>query len=276
MHRKRREGWLQRCPLSYDQARCVHPPSVECFAIQAFSIVFDFGPKLMPKVQNQTTIRKVCIVIQPVLITSFKSLFYLQRGSRETLHASRLETRVKCCPRRNQRRAAQAVWVRCEPSNLQHNSKTDELAVVLSEENRICHPGTLLIQAERGNPFRERRQVSENSELGKKFEPGVQFQCEQTSSIDQPSRFTRGSEVESTTSSWYSSFREKKVVKGLTAFSDKQSFAPHLTSTFSLGVWLKARKRITYLSSPHRVHRLGSAQVYSSFSEPVVLQIRHI
>ena len=45
MVRKRREGWLQHCPLSYDQARCIHPPSAECYAIQAFSIASDFDPK---------------------------------------------------------------------------------------------------------------------------------------------------------------------------------------------------------------------------------------
>ena len=37
--------------------------------------------------------------------------------------------------------------------------------------------------------------MSENSELFKKSKPGAQFQCEWISSVDQPSRFTRGSEV---------------------------------------------------------------------------------
>ena len=70
MSRQRREGWLQHCPLSYDQARCIHPPSAECYAIQAFSIASDFDPKRMPKVQNQITMRKVCIVIQSLLSRS--------------------------------------------------------------------------------------------------------------------------------------------------------------------------------------------------------------
>ena len=48
----------------YDQARCIHPPSVECYAIQAFSIASDFDPQLMPKIQNQIAMRKVSIVIQ--------------------------------------------------------------------------------------------------------------------------------------------------------------------------------------------------------------------
>ena len=33
--RQRREGWLQHCPLSYNQARCIHPPFAECYGIQA-------------------------------------------------------------------------------------------------------------------------------------------------------------------------------------------------------------------------------------------------
>ena len=67
MSRQRREGWLQRCPLSHDQARCMHPPFAECYAIQAFSIASDFDPQLMPKIQNQITMRKVCIVIQSLV-----------------------------------------------------------------------------------------------------------------------------------------------------------------------------------------------------------------
>ena len=67
MSGQRREGWLQRCPLSYDQAGCIHPPSVECYVIQAFSIASDFDPQLMPKIQNQIAMRKVCIVIQSLL-----------------------------------------------------------------------------------------------------------------------------------------------------------------------------------------------------------------
>ena len=32
---------------SHDQARCIHPPFAECYAIQAFSIASDFGPQLI-------------------------------------------------------------------------------------------------------------------------------------------------------------------------------------------------------------------------------------
>ena len=81
--RKRREGWLQRCPLSYDLAHCIHPPFVECYAIQAFSIASDFDPKLMPKRQNQITMRKVCIVIQSLL--SYRPNHHSDREKRYTL-----------------------------------------------------------------------------------------------------------------------------------------------------------------------------------------------
>ena len=67
VRRKRKEGWFQWCPFSYDQACYMHPPSVECYVVQAFSIASDFDPKLMPKEQNQITMRKVCTVIQSLL-----------------------------------------------------------------------------------------------------------------------------------------------------------------------------------------------------------------
>ena len=55
MGRQRRKGCVQHCPLFYDHARSIHPPFVECYAIQTFSIASDFDPKLMPKIQNQIT-----------------------------------------------------------------------------------------------------------------------------------------------------------------------------------------------------------------------------
>ena len=58
----------------------------------------------------------------------------------------------------------------------------------------------------RGNAFCASRQVSENSELFKKLEPGTQFQWEWISSAVQP----KGSETEPTTSSRYSSFRGRE------------------------------------------------------------------
>ena len=41
-----------------EEARSMHPPSVECYAFQAFSIASNFDSKLMPKKQNQITMRK--------------------------------------------------------------------------------------------------------------------------------------------------------------------------------------------------------------------------
>ena len=62
--RKRRERTLQTSPLSDDQACCFHPPFIECYVVQAFSITSDLFPKLMLKITNQIVIRKVCTVIQ--------------------------------------------------------------------------------------------------------------------------------------------------------------------------------------------------------------------
>ena len=61
---------------------------------------------------------------------SSKSPFGLQLESRETPHASHHETEEERCLRRNQRRAARAVWVRCEPSTPRRDPKTGGLAVV--------------------------------------------------------------------------------------------------------------------------------------------------
>ena len=86
MGRQRREGWLQHCPLSYDQARCIHPPFVECYAMQAFSIASDFDPQLMPKIQNQMRNHDEkslhCHTIH--CFASSRSPFKLQLGSWET------------------------------------------------------------------------------------------------------------------------------------------------------------------------------------------------
>ena len=59
-------------------------------------------------------------------------------------------------------------------------------------------------QAEKGQRVPFKPQVSENSELLKKPEPGAQFQWERTSSAVQPRLSLRGSEAEPTTSSRYS------------------------------------------------------------------------
>ena len=64
-------------------------------------------------------------------------------------------------------------------------------------------------------------------------------------------------------------------MKGRSALADEQCFAHRLKSTFSLWVWLGARKRPTRLSSPHWGPCQGSVQVCKSFSKPVALQIRH-
>ena len=150
---------------------------------------------------------------------SSKSPFGLLLGSRETPHASHHETEEERCLRRNQRRAARAVWVRCEPSTPRRDPKTGGLARssrrraqpflpshCRSEGNQACLPA-LKFKPRRDNAFRTSRQVSENSELFKKLDPGTQFQWERIFSAVQPCRSLRGSEAEPTTNFRYSSFR---------------------------------------------------------------------
>ena len=124
----------------------------------------------------------------------------------------------------------------------------------------------LKFKPRRGNAFRASHQVSENSELFKKLDPGAQFQWERISSAVQPHCSLRGSEAEPTTSSRYSSFRGRERSLDLRRLwrAVRHSWTD----------W-EARKSATRLSSPHCIPRQGSAQVCKSFSKPVVLQIRH-
>ena len=63
-HTQAEEGRMTpRCPFAYDQACCMHPPFAECYAFQASSIASNLDPKLMPKEQDQITIRKVFTLI---------------------------------------------------------------------------------------------------------------------------------------------------------------------------------------------------------------------
>ena len=68
----------------------------------------------------------------------------------------------------------------------------------------------LKFKPRRGNAIRASCQVSDNSELFKKLDPGAQFHCERISSAAQPRRSLRGSEAGPTTSSRYSSFRGRE------------------------------------------------------------------
>ena len=94
---------------------------------------------------------------------SSKSPFGLQLGSRETPHASHHETEEERCLRRNQRRAAQAFWVRCESSTPWRDPKTGRLTRssrrhaqpflpthCCSEGNQACLPGLLCSSSREG------------------------------------------------------------------------------------------------------------------------------
>ena len=123
MGRKRGEGWLQRCPLSYDQARCFHSTFVKCYAIQAFlsHLIFTLSWCLKNNIRSRW--EKFALSYN---VASSKLPSWLQLGSRETPHASHPETKVKHCPQRNQRQAAQAAWVRFEPSTPRSDPRTGE------------------------------------------------------------------------------------------------------------------------------------------------------
>ena len=157
MPRKRKERWHQCCPLLYDLARWMHPPPVECYVIKAFSIASDFDPKQMPW-RTKSDHDEKNLHRQTILsFASSKSLLWLLLELRETPHASHIETEVKRCLRRDQRRAARATWVQCMPSTLRYDSKSDELACCSkkraqpfllshcrSKDNRACLPGFTL------------------------------------------------------------------------------------------------------------------------------------
>ena len=94
---------------------------------------------------------------------SSKSPFWLQLGSLETPHASHPETEVKSCLRHNQCRAARVTWVRCQPSSLRRDPRTDELALgsrrraqpflpshCCSEHNKAYLPGPLWSLSRKG------------------------------------------------------------------------------------------------------------------------------
>ena len=219
---------------------------------------------------------------------SSRSPFELQLGSRETPHASPPETEEERCQRRNQCRAARAVWVRCEPSTPRRDLRTVELArssrrraqsflptQCRSERNRACLLGSLCSSSREGATHSARHQVSENSELFKKLDPGAQFQWERISSAVQPRRSLRGSEAEPTTSSWYSSFRgrerslDPRRLRRAFRHSRTNSVSPKdLRGPSAFGSDMRRGKvRLAF--------RQGSAQVCKSFSKPVALQIRH-
>ena len=109
----------------------------------------------MPKIQNQITMRKVCIVIQSLVSLVQITIRATARIARNTISFSPWNGGRRCL-RRNQRQAVQAVWVRYEPSTPRRDPKTGELARssrrraqpfllghCRSEGNQVCLPGPL-------------------------------------------------------------------------------------------------------------------------------------
>ena len=127
MQRKKREGWLQHWPLSYNQARCIHPPFVECYAGQAFlsHLFLTLSWCLKNNIKSQWE----------KFTSSYNSFFrVLQITILVTVRIARNTTLfspwngVDSCPWRNQRRAAGAVWVWCEPTAPRRDPRTGKPA----------------------------------------------------------------------------------------------------------------------------------------------------
>ena len=105
----RREGCLQRCSLSNNQAGCMYPSFVKCYAVQAHSIASDFDFKLMSKKRSEG--------LHFHTIPSFassKSPFWL--GSRESTYVFHLS-------KESQPASISTIRDQCEPSTPRHDSK---------------------------------------------------------------------------------------------------------------------------------------------------------
>ena len=114
------------------------------------------------------------------------------------------------------------------------------------------------------------------------LDPGAQFQWERISSAVQPCRSLRGSEMEPTTSSRYSSFRcrERSLDPGRLQRAARHSrtnavFPISLRRPSAFGSdWRQGKVRLTfrlYTVSPVK----DRPKYCKSFSKPVALQIRH-
>ena len=66
-HGQAEEGRMTPTLPHFVRPGSLNSPTVECYAIQAFSIASDFDSKLMPKLENQIAMRKVCSFIQSLL-----------------------------------------------------------------------------------------------------------------------------------------------------------------------------------------------------------------
>ena len=97
MIRKRRETWLQQCPLSCDPTCCIHPPFVERYAVQMFSIVPNLDTKQMPKEQDQVPMRKICTLIKSI-VSRLPNHHSRYRQDREKHLTLLTPTRCQHCP----------------------------------------------------------------------------------------------------------------------------------------------------------------------------------
>ena len=168
-------------PPSHDLVRCIHPPFAECYAVQAFSIASDFNSKLMPKEQNQITMRNVCVVIQSLLLRRLNhhSSYSQDPEKHHTLLTSIQRVNIVLDVERHElfgidtgRSLPNVTPKRSNPlAVVEGVQRCFFLATAAAETIGHAKPA-LNAQSERGNALRP---VSENSELFKKPELGAQF-----------------------------------------------------------------------------------------------------
>ena len=235
----RKEGRMtSTLSLSYDQACYMHPPSVECYGAQAFSINFDFVHKLMPKEKNQIAKRKVCTVIQSLLsrLPNHHSGHSYDRGKHHLFLTFPRGINIVLLDvgyivdklfGMNAGRPLSDVT----PKWADSLAVSSRPLLQRAQSGMSAKPASKA-QPARGNALQANRQVSKNSELFKKPKSSAQFHWERISSYDQPSRSSSGSELMPTIKSQYSSFldRERSLdprrLRRALQYSANNSFSP--------------------------------------------------
>ena len=127
----------------------MHPPSIEWYAVQAFSIGSNLDPKLIKRKESDPE-KKSLHRHKISSIASSKLPFWPRIGSRKIPPVSQLSIEDQHYLRRNQRRA---VWNQFRPSTLRCDYKTSGLVCssrrraisyfldhCRSEHNRACLP----------------------------------------------------------------------------------------------------------------------------------------
>ena len=277
---RKKEGWHQHYSLSYNQARCMHPPFVECYAVQAFSITFNFDSTWWEKFASSYNpffyISQITIIATARIARNITRFSPWYRGINIVHDIINVEqhklfginvahqlhnvtpNRQTCLQSRffQATAAAEAIRTLCQACFESPVSKGQCILCMLPGEQELkvvqeawtWHPIPLraYLFQQPAKPLHERIQS------GTQHLFPIQF-------LSRPRKVTG----------------PRKVMESLTALAGKQSFTHSLTTTFGLEVGLQARKVVSCLLFPHPIPQQGSAQVNQSFSKPVALQIRH-